>query len=202
MSAVEAEMYDIFRCFVPRTEEPKINFVLQLAIQAVERAGEIVGYIDGLYYQNKIKPTYYAELRDFKRWLNTISYRESLRLVLNPEPCERILNRLSEPQVRLLRYRYVDQFTDGDTARVLPSSKAGDQFDTPAARLEARTAYDALRALIRGQLSSPVNPKPGLYRGSESESFRSTRSDGGVRLHAEIPMTTTSTKATRLYRDL
>src|SRR5258708_5326654 len=72
------------------------GFLSRLAASAVDRAAVIVEYINELYYRTDLKPTYYADKTEFIRWLHAVAYRECLRLVLDPEPCERFLSKLPD----------------------------------------------------------------------------------------------------------
>jgi hypothetical protein len=128
--------YPVLRVFADRT-----------ASQGVARAREVAVYL-GQY------AGYFAHQYEFQRWLRTVSYREALRLVLQPEPVELILEGLGSDSRRVLRWRYIDQLTDDEVARMLDLRTSNRLlFDAAAGR---KCSLDAYLQLCRAlELRSP-----------------------------------------------
>jgi hypothetical protein len=137
--------YPVLKVFADRT-----------ASLGVARAREVADYL-GQY------PGYFAHQYEFQRWLRVVSYREVLRLVLQPEPVELVLEGLSSDSRRLLRWRYIDQLTDDEVARMLDLRTNNRLlFDAPAGRKCSLDAYLQLcRALeVRSPATAGGGPRP------------------------------------------
>lgn len=119
-----------------------LGFEQHLLGQGIQRARLIGQYLT--QYAD-----YFAVGQHFRRWLRVVLYREVLRLTLQVEPVEAALTRLTEPERRVLRLRYVDQLSDEELARVLGLTAAGPKlFDLPAAWAQSLAAYRALCAAL------------------------------------------------------
>jgi hypothetical protein len=115
-----------------------------IAQRAAERSREIAR--DSLsQYQG-----YFGSYREFRSWLHNRTYREALRLVLEPARVEAELNQLPAEQRRLLQWLYIDQLTDLEVARVRAAD--GDLVGgeaVAAARHDCMQAYHALETRLR-----------------------------------------------------
>jgi hypothetical protein len=115
-----------------------------IAGTGVARTGEIANYLCQF-------DAYFTGELQFRRWLNTISYREALRVVLQQEPIEAALEELLASDRAVLRWSYVEQITLDDVARLLErQSNNRFYFDKASARDRIIDAYKQLcRILLR-----------------------------------------------------
>lgn len=120
------------------------GFADRIAANAVARSREVAEYL-------RQYDDYFESSKPYGRWLRGLSYREALRLVLQPEPVEAILHSLAAPARWHLRLRYIDQLSDDDAAMVLDLRSEGRElFDAARVRTESFKAYsELLQALER-----------------------------------------------------
>ncbi len=107
----------------------------KIAFAGIARCREIANYLCQF-------DDYFASKLQFRRWLNTVAFRESLRLLLQLETIEAVLIGLSAEQRQALHWSYVDQLTIDEVARVLNFTKAGPRFfDSSKAYAVVADAY-------------------------------------------------------------
>jgi len=125
---------------------------------AVARARQIATYLAE-------HDDYFANSRQFCRWLCEVAYRESLRLLLPLEPIENALQKVSPEVRRLLKWCYVDQLTEQEVARMLdlPTDKPG-YYDSAEAQRRMIDAYNQLSAEIVRRFRPPNFVERGPYR--------------------------------------
>jgi hypothetical protein len=139
--------YPVLKVFADRTSR-----------SGVARTREIGQYL-------RSSAGYFAHRPEFCRWFRIVSYREALRLVLSLEPVEMILEHLEGEARRLLRYRYIDQLTDDEVARMLELRTNNWQlFDAEAARRRSLDAYLQLCAALEKRFSQTDTPRSGPNR--------------------------------------
>jgi hypothetical protein len=120
---------------------------LRLFREKVSRAGvartrEIASYLG--QFEN-----YFPDKLPFRRWLNAVSYREALRVLLQLEPIEMALGDLPQDARALVRWSYIDQLTEQEVARLLDLRTDNRLlFDRAEARRLMINAYKQLCAVI------------------------------------------------------
>ena len=119
-------------------------FQEKAANAGVARAREIAKYLcqfDG----------YFASKLQFRKWLNNVSYREALRVLLHLEPVEAALEELPRDSRSLIRWSYIDQLTLDEVARLLDLQTHNRfYFDKASARERIVDAYKQLcRVILR-----------------------------------------------------
>jgi hypothetical protein len=101
------------------------------------------------------------------RWMILIGYQESLRWVPDHPRVERLLSQLPSSSINLLRWRYVDQSSDEDVARLFVDKHDMRRIiSVKEARACSITAYRDLCALIEMDLKrSPVKRAGSRWEG-------------------------------------
>lgn len=88
---------------------------------------------------------YFRSVQAYKRWLQTVAYREAIRAAFLHPDIEVLLGQFTAEQAMTLRYLYIDQMTDAQLATAsgtVPVSKA---------RSQGVAAYRDLCGLLRTQ---------------------------------------------------
>lgn len=157
-------------------------FADRVSRSAVGRTREIGQYL-------RQYAAYFGHRYEFSRWLRVVSYREALRLILPLESVETALAQLDAEERKILRYRYIDQLSDDEVARMLDLRTSNRLlYDAAVARKCSLDAYLQLCRVLEKRYTPPATPKAGRHRdvstlfplfpGVYREDFRSSPKGG------------------------